>query len=152
MKLWKSKISPIFLQTFSSANISTRKIVYGTNFRLKKLRNSNFVQDGTKEKVSSKIKPHLTLSIWQTRQFLPWSKWKMGEILAFQWWWKAVSKKYFWNSSMRSPWHFHYWICTLDQNFPFLCTSFNSKWQAHGGISKIFLLANFSPSFLGQKC
>ena len=30
--------------------------------------------------------------------------------------------------------------------------SFNRKWQAHGGISKIFFLDHFSPSFLGQKC
>ena len=28
----------------------------------------------------------------------------------------------------------------------------NRKWQAHGGISKIFFLNRFSPSFLGQKC
>ena len=30
--------------------------------------------------------------------------------------------------------------------------SFNRKWQVHGGISKIFLLYHFSPSFFGQKC
>jgi hypothetical protein len=30
--------------------------------------------------------------------------------------------------------------------------SFNRKWLAHGGISKIFFLDHFSPSFLGQKC
>ena len=30
--------------------------------------------------------------------------------------------------------------------------SFNRKWQAHGGISKIFFLDHFPPSFLGQKC
>ena len=30
--------------------------------------------------------------------------------------------------------------------------SFDRKWQAHGGISKIFFLDHFSPSFLGQKC
>jgi hypothetical protein len=29
--------------------------------------------------------------------------------------------------------------------------SFNRKCQAHGGISKIFFLDHFSPSFLGQK-
>ena len=28
----------------------------------------------------------------------------------------------------------------------------NRKWWAHGGISKIFFLDHFSPSFLGQKC
>ena len=30
--------------------------------------------------------------------------------------------------------------------------SFNKKWQANGGISKIFFLDHFSSSFLGQKC
>jgi hypothetical protein len=30
--------------------------------------------------------------------------------------------------------------------------SFNRKWQAHGGISKILFLDHFSPSFLDQKC
>ena len=30
--------------------------------------------------------------------------------------------------------------------------SFNRKWQAHGGISKIFFLDHFSPSLLAQKC
>ena len=30
--------------------------------------------------------------------------------------------------------------------------SFNRKWWAHRGISKIFFLDHFSPSFLGQKC
>ena len=30
--------------------------------------------------------------------------------------------------------------------------SFNRKWWAHEGISKIFFLDHFSPSFLGQKC
>ena len=30
--------------------------------------------------------------------------------------------------------------------------SFNRKWLAHGGISKIFFQDHFSPSFLGQKC
>ena len=29
---------------------------------------------------------------------------------------KSGLKKYFWNSSMRSPCHFYYWICTFDQN------------------------------------
>ena len=29
---------------------------------------------------------------------------------------------------------------------------FNRKRQVHGGISKIFFLDHFSPSFLGQKC
>ena len=29
---------------------------------------------------------------------------------------------------------------------------FNRKRQAHGGISKIFFLDHFSPSFLGRKC
>jgi hypothetical protein len=29
--------------------------------------------------------------------------------------------------------------------------SSNRKWQAHGGISKIFFLDHFSPSFLDQK-
>jgi hypothetical protein len=30
--------------------------------------------------------------------------------------------------------------------------SFNRKGFVHGGISKIFFLDHFSPSFLGQKC
>jgi hypothetical protein len=30
--------------------------------------------------------------------------------------------------------------------------TFNRKWLEHGGISKIFFLDHFSPSFLGQKC
>jgi hypothetical protein len=34
----------------------------------------------------------------------------------------------------------------------FEVNSFNRKWLVHGGISKIFFLDHFSPSFLGQKC
>jgi hypothetical protein len=33
----------------------------------------------------------------------------------------------------------------------FEVNSFNRKCQSHGGISKIFFLDHFSPSFLGQK-
>ena len=44
-------------------------------------------------------------------------------------------------------------ICLFFKIPPFYeVNSLNRKWQGHGGISEIFLLDHFSPSFLGQKC
>ena len=55
---------------------------------------------------------------------------------------KSGLKKYFWNSSMRSPCHFYYWILIKSTN-----SVIKTTWWAHGGISKIFFLDHFSSSF-----
>ena len=54
---------------------------------------------------------------------------------------ESALEKYIWNSSMRSPCHFYYWICTFE------VISFNRKWLAHGGISKICFRPLFTTIF-----
>ena len=86
--------------------------------------------------------------------FLP-SNWNLGKNFALTGELGQVhmEKKYFQFSSMQEDGYFCYWICD------FFCETppfYEVKWirrklLPHGGISKIFFLDHFSPSFLGQK-
>jgi hypothetical protein len=57
---------------------------------------------------------------------------------------KSGVEKFIWNPSMQEDSYFYYWIC----DFGYFYEVRESSVQ-HGGISKIFFLDHFSPSFLG---
>ena len=61
---------------------------------------------------------YLTPNTWAILPSLTWSKWNMVEIcgLKFHLSYVDMPQFIFGNSSMRTPCHFYYWICTFDQN------------------------------------
>ena len=58
-----------------------------------------------------------------------------------------VQKNLFWNPSLQEDCYFCYWIWDFGHFYEVRESSL-----PHGGISKIFFLGHFSPSFLGQNC
>jgi hypothetical protein len=63
-----------------------------------------------------------------------------------------MPQDFFGNSSMPTPCLFTEFELLIRTPPFYEVNSFNRKWLAHGGISKIFFLDHFSPLFLGQKC
>jgi len=87
----------------------------------------------------------LTHRIWQMRPLCPRSKRNMGEILAFlaqKWCWKVVQKKYFWNSSMRSPFSIK-WVHLIERR------SFGQKYKFSNKNDMVSAWRNFKNIFSG---
>ena len=68
----------------------------------------------------------LTPNMWAIRPSLARSKWNMDKIcgLKFHFSYVDMPQDFFGNSSIRTPSHFYYWICTFDQNSSFIWGKF----------------------------